>query len=71
MRPANAFRSQIHTMQKWFTEWNECERTIALYYLLRQMTPVHARFLSVVMEHHFRDHKYRTQMYEEQANDRG
>ncbi|XP_046847619.1 protein Smaug homolog 2-like isoform X2 [Xenia sp. Carnegie-2017] len=70
MRPANAFRSQIHTMQKWFTEWNECERTIALYYLLRQMTPVHARFLSVVMEHHFRDHKYRTQMYEEQANDR-
>lgn len=73
MRPAsgNAFRSQVQAVQKWFTEWNECERTIALYSLLRQMTPIHARFLSVVMEHTFRDQAYRTQMYEEQANDKG
>lgn len=73
MRPAsaNAFRSQVHAIQTWFTEWNECERTIALYSLLRQMTPIHARFLSVVMEHTFRDQAYRTQMYENQANDKG
>jgi hypothetical protein len=73
MRPAsaNAFRSQVHAIQTWFTEWNECERTIALYSLLRQMTPIHARFLSVVMEHTFRDQAYRTQMYEDQANDKG
>ncbi|XP_028409780.1 protein Smaug homolog 1-like isoform X2 [Dendronephthya gigantea] len=72
MRPAsaNAFRSQVHAIQTWFTEWNECERTIALYSLLRQMTPIHARFLSVVMEHTFRDQAYRTQMYENQANDK-
>lgn len=73
MKPAsaNVFRSQVHTIQTWFTEWNECERTIALYSLLRQMTPIHARFLSVVMEHTFRDQAYRTKMYEEQANDKG
>lgn len=73
MRPAsaNAFRSQVHAIQTWFTEWNDCERTIALYSLLRQMTPIHARFLSVVMEHTFRDQAYRTQMYEDQANDKG
>lgn len=73
MRPASAsaFRNQVHTIQNWFTEWNDCERTIALYSLLRQMKPIHARFLSVVMEHTFRDESYRTQMFVDQANDKG
>lgn len=73
MRPASAsaFRNQVHQIQSWFTEWNDCERTIALYSLLRQMKPIHARFLSVVMDHTFRDEAYRTQMYEDQANDKG
>ncbi|UYV72551.1 SAMD4A [Cordylochernes scorpioides] len=44
------FRDQLATVAGWFQRWNQCERTVALYSLLKQVPACQARFLAAVLE---------------------
>ena len=73
MKPAQhtLFRDQVSTLVEWFANWNECEQTIALYTLLKRISTIQARFLSLILEHTFRDDSREVQMMQWRANDKG
>ena len=72
MKPAHhtLFRDQVSTLVEWFANWNECEQTIALYTLLKRISTIQARFLSLILEHTFRDDSFEVQMMQQRANDK-
>ncbi|CAH3040691.1 unnamed protein product [Porites lobata] len=72
MKPAQhtLFRDQVSTLVEWFANWNECEQTIALYTLLKRISTIQARFLSLILEHTFRDDSREVQMMQWRANDK-
>ena len=73
MKPAHhtLFRDQVSTLVEWFANWNDCEQTIALYTLLKRISTIQARFLSLILEHTFRDNSLEVQMMQRRANDKG
>jgi len=44
------FRDQVDVVSSWFSRWNECEQTVALYSLLRKVSGVQAKFLLQVIQ---------------------
>ena len=64
------FRDQVDTIVNLFQSWNDCEQTIALYSLLRELTPIQKRFLSHCLEQGLQDNK-ELKARENQANDPG
>lgn len=64
------FREQVNTISSWFDQWNECERTVALYSLIKRVTHVNARFLSLVLDQTLGDSQ-ELQLHEQQANSPG
>ncbi|XP_078351384.1 LOW QUALITY PROTEIN: protein Smaug homolog 1-like [Oculina patagonica] len=72
MKPAHhtLFRDQVSTLVEWFANWNDCEQTIALYTLLKRISTIQARFLSLILEHTFRDDSFEVQMMQRRANDK-
>lgn len=72
MKPAHTlFRDQVNALVGWFSNWNECEQTIALYTLLKRISTTQARFLSLILEHTFREDSVEVQLLQRQANDKG
>ena len=72
MKPAHTlFRDQVGALVGWFSNWNECEQTIALYTLLKRISTTQAKFLSLILEHTFRDDSVELQLLQQQANDKG
>lgn len=73
MKPAHhtLFRDQVSTLVDWFGRWNECEQTIALYTLLKRISTIQAKFLSLILEHTFREDSFEVQMMQRRANDKG
>lgn len=72
MKPAHTqFRDQVSALVGWFNNWNECEQTIALYTLLKRISNTQAKFLSLILEHTFRDDPVEIQLLQKQANDKG
>lgn len=73
MKPAHhtLFRDQVSTLVEWFANWNDCEQTIALYTLLKRISTIQAKFLSLILEHTFRDDSFEVQMMQRRANDKG
>lgn len=71
MKPPHIFREQVNTVAQWFDQWNDIEQTIACYSLLKRLGPTQARFLSLVLDHTFRDSAYEVQGLEEEANGKG
>lgn len=72
MRPAHhtLFRDQVSTLVEWFSHWNDCERTIALYTLLMRISTIQAKFLSLILEHTYREDSYEVQVMQKRANDK-
>ncbi|XP_031570980.1 protein Smaug homolog 1-like [Actinia tenebrosa] len=71
MKPAHTqFRDQVSALVNWFSNWNECEQTIALYTLLKRISNTQARFLSLILEHTFRDDPVEIQLLQKEANDK-
>ncbi|CAH3043577.1 unnamed protein product, partial [Pocillopora meandrina] len=72
MKPAHhtLFRDQVSTLVDWFGRWNECEQTIALYTLLKRISTIQAKFLSLILEHTFREDSFEVQMMQRRANDK-
>ena len=71
MKPAHIFRDQVNVVNGWFSNWNDIEQTIACYFLLRRLGPTQARFLSLVLDHTFKDSANDVQMLEQEANNKG
>ncbi|XP_063218133.1 protein Smaug homolog 1 [Bacillus rossius redtenbacheri] len=44
------FRDEVDQVTAMFEGWNECEQTVALYALLKRLSPVKARFLSLALD---------------------
>lgn len=47
---SSTFRDQVCTLTQWFTQWNDCEQTVALYTLLRQLNSKQARFVENLLQ---------------------
>jgi len=43
---AGTFSEQIGIVVDWFNTWNDCEKVVALYCLLRKLPPPQTKFLS-------------------------
>ncbi|XP_076443190.1 protein Smaug homolog 2-like isoform X2 [Babylonia areolata] len=50
MKANSNFREQVGQVTVWFKEWSECEQTVALYSLLKKLTPPQAKFLDQVLQ---------------------
>ena len=44
------YRDQIYTITQWFGQWSDCEQTVALYTLLRQLSSRQARFIEHLLQ---------------------
>ena len=71
MKPAHIFRDQVNVINGWFSNWNDIEQTIACYVLLKRLGPTQARFLSLVLDHTFKDSADDVLALEQEANDEG
>lgn len=71
MKPAHIFRDQVNVVNGWFSNWNDIEQTIACYVLLKRLGPTQARFLSLVLEHTFKDSAGEIWVLEQEANNNG
>ena len=70
MKSNNMFREQVNSVTSWFSSWSECEQTVALYSLLKQVPPLQCRFLVEMLQQRLRDNKEVIKQ-EEEANDPG
>lgn len=55
MKANNNFREQVGQVTSWFKEWSECEQTVALYSLLKKLSPAQAKFLDQVLQQSLAD----------------
>ncbi|XP_015120993.1 protein Smaug homolog 1 isoform X1 [Diachasma alloeum] len=49
--PGPLFSEQVTELTRVFSQWNECEQTVVLYALLREIPAVQARFLAQAVQH--------------------
>ncbi|XP_011301123.1 protein Smaug homolog 1 [Fopius arisanus] len=49
--PAPLFSEQVTELTRVFSQWNECEQTVVLYALLREIPAVQAKFLAEAVQH--------------------
>ncbi|KAL3874918.1 hypothetical protein ACJMK2_037870 [Sinanodonta woodiana] len=68
MKSNNMFRDQVNSVTAWFSSWSQCEQTVALYSLLKMITPTQCRFLVQVLQQSPTENK-EVQLKEEEAND--
>nr|CAD7392384.1 unnamed protein product [Timema cristinae] len=68
--PLAMFREQVNSITAQFEQWNECEQTVALYALLKRLTPAKARFLSLALDQSLAN-CVELQLHEHQANNSG
>lgn len=47
---SSLFKDQVCTISQWFTQWSDCEQTVALYTLLRQLDSKQARFVENLLQ---------------------
>jgi len=47
---AGTFSEQIGVVVDWFNSWNDCEKVVALYCLLRKLPPPQTKFLCQVLD---------------------
>ncbi|GAB1604453.1 protein Smaug homolog 1-like [Argonauta hians] len=67
MKSNNMFKDQVKTISSWFQRWSECEQTVALYSLLKRLSPIQVKFIAQVLEHTSTDCS-QVQRLEEEAN---
>ena len=65
-----SFSEQIELIDALFASWNDCEKVVALYYLLRKMPPIQTKFMSQVILQ-FAAGISPNEFHEEQANNPG
>jgi hypothetical protein len=70
MKANTNFREQVGQVTSWFKEWSECEQTVALYSLLKKLTPPQAKFLDQVLQQSLAECTDVKQM-QKKANDAG
>ncbi|XP_036367457.1 protein Smaug homolog 1-like isoform X2 [Octopus sinensis] len=67
MKSNNMFKDQVKTISSWFQSWSECEQTVALYSLLKRLSPIQVKFIAQVLEQSASDCS-QVQRLEEEAN---
>ena len=50
MKSNNMFRDQMALVTEWFGHWNECEKTVALYWLLKRVSNTQCKFIAQVLD---------------------
>lgn len=70
MKSNNMFREQVNTVSNWFKSWSECEQTVALYSLLKRLSPTQVKFIAQVLEQGATENS-QVQRLEEEANSPG
>ena len=70
MKANSNFREEVGQVTSWFKGWSECEQTVALYSLLKKLTPPQAKFLQQVLQQSLADCPDVKQMMTK-ANDEG
>ena len=64
-------KDRVELLSRWFKEWNHCEQTLALYSLLRRVSPTQARFLSFVLNQKLKNEVAVIEQLEVEANSSG
>ena len=47
---SSQFKEQLATVSQWFQQWTDCEQTIALCTLLKQLDSRQARFIEQLLQ---------------------
>lgn len=68
MKSSNLFRDQVSYVTSLFENWSECEQTVALCTLFKQVTTTQCKFLAQVMN---QTDCSEVQHVEEEANNAG
>jgi hypothetical protein len=68
---AGSFSEQIGVVAGWFSSWNDCEKVVALYCLLRKLPVVQTKFLAQALDQILSTNSVATAVsdQEQQAND--
>ncbi|KAL5008132.1 hypothetical protein ScPMuIL_013713 [Solemya velum] len=67
MKSNSMFREQVKSVTSWFSTWSECEQTVALYSLLKRISPSQGCFLVQVLQNTLLDCQ-ELKITEEEAN---